>query len=132
MRMTRLFRSKRDPRGQSVVEFALVLPILLLVVFGITEFGRALMTANMLTQAAREGARVAALGYNDAAVNTRVTEVLTAANITATSVVITPDSTGVTPKVEVAVSSLFESMAANVLPFTELSLTGRAVMRIEN
>jgi Flp pilus assembly protein TadG len=53
--------SKRD-RGAAAVEFALLLPLLLLIVFGIVDFGRALNAQITLTQAAREGARLAALG----------------------------------------------------------------------
>lgn len=49
-------------RGAAAVEFALLLPLLLLIVFGIIDFGRALNTQITLTQAAREGARLAALG----------------------------------------------------------------------
>jgi Flp pilus assembly protein TadG len=44
------------------VEFALLLPLLLLLVFGIIDFGRALNAQITLTQAARTGARLAALG----------------------------------------------------------------------
>jgi hypothetical protein len=51
----------RDTRGQSLVEFALVLPMLLVVMLMITEFGRALYQYNVLSQAARAGARVAAV-----------------------------------------------------------------------
>jgi Flp pilus assembly protein TadG len=47
--------------GAAAVEFALLLPVLLLVVFGIIDFGRALNAQVTLTQAAREGARLAAL-----------------------------------------------------------------------
>jgi len=54
-------RRARD-RGAAAVEFALLLPILLLIVFGIIDFGRALNAQITLTQAAREGARLAALG----------------------------------------------------------------------
>jgi Flp pilus assembly protein TadG len=43
-----------------MVEFAIVLPVLLLLVFGIIDFGRALYTQNNLTSAVREGARFAA------------------------------------------------------------------------
>lgn len=58
-------RRARD-RGAAAVEFALVLPLLLLLVFGIIDFGRALNAQLTLTQAAREGVRLAALGYPDA------------------------------------------------------------------
>jgi Flp pilus assembly protein TadG len=44
------------------VEFALLLPLLLLIVMGIIDFGRLLNAQVTLTQAAREGARLAALG----------------------------------------------------------------------
>jgi Flp pilus assembly protein TadG len=75
----------RGNRGQSVVEFALVLPLLLLILFGITEFGRAWMTANILTSAAREGARLAVVTEPGATyvslVQTRVTEVCAAAGV---------------------------------------------------
>jgi len=47
--------------GQAMVEFALVLPIFLLLVIGVIEFGRAWNLAQTLTDAAREGARRAAV-----------------------------------------------------------------------
>lgn len=49
----------RSERAAAMVEFAIVLPILLLLVFGIIDFGRALYTLNNLTAAVREGARLA-------------------------------------------------------------------------
>ena len=57
-------------RGAAAVEFALVLPVLLLVLCGIIDFGRALHAQVVLTQAAREGARLAALGEADAITRT--------------------------------------------------------------
>jgi Flp pilus assembly protein TadG len=54
-------RAPRD-RGAAAVEFALLLPLLTLLIFGIVDFGRALNAQITLTQAAREGARLAALG----------------------------------------------------------------------
>ena len=48
-----------ERRGQSLVEFALVLPILLLLVVGILELGVAFRTFQVVTNAAREGARTA-------------------------------------------------------------------------
>lgn len=44
-------------RGAVIVEFAFVLPFLLMTVLATIEFGRAMMIANVLTTAAREGAR---------------------------------------------------------------------------
>ena len=48
-------------RGAVAVEFAILLPVLLLLIFGIIDFGRALNAQIALTQAAREGARLDAL-----------------------------------------------------------------------
>ena len=56
--MTRRFCGER---GTAIVETALTLPLLLLVSVGIFEFGRAYQTWQVLTNAAREGARVAVL-----------------------------------------------------------------------
>jgi hypothetical protein len=51
----------KGKNGQSLVEFALVVPLLLVLVFGIVEFARAWMTQNILTGAAREAVRIAVL-----------------------------------------------------------------------
>ena len=51
----------RDGRGQAVVELALVLPVLLLLVVGIFEFAQAWRSHQVITNAAREGARAAAV-----------------------------------------------------------------------
>jgi Flp pilus assembly protein TadG len=61
----RLARSAPHDRGAAAVEFALLLPMLLLIVFGLIDFGRALNAQITLTQAAREGARLAALGESN-------------------------------------------------------------------
>ncbi|MDA1251585.1 MAG: TadE/TadG family type IV pilus assembly protein [Planctomycetota bacterium] len=50
---------KRDRRGAAVVEMAMVLPIFVMVVLGIVEFGRAMMVGQMVTNAAREATRLA-------------------------------------------------------------------------
>jgi Flp pilus assembly protein TadG len=49
-----------NQRGQAMTELAFVMVILVLVMMGIIEFGRAFMVANMITNAARDGARSAA------------------------------------------------------------------------
>jgi hypothetical protein len=62
---------KERDRGAAAVEFALVLPMVLLVVFGLIDFGRMLNAQITLTEAAREGARANALGSS---VSSRVSE----------------------------------------------------------
>jgi hypothetical protein len=51
----------RDEEGAAVVEFALVMPILALLVFSIIDFGRALYTVNNIISAVREGSRYGAI-----------------------------------------------------------------------
>jgi len=50
---------RKNERGVELVEFALVLPFLLLCCVGMIEFGRAYFTYNILTKAVRDGARFA-------------------------------------------------------------------------
>jgi Flp pilus assembly protein TadG len=65
---------------------AIALPVMLIVVLGIIEFGRAMMVSNLLTSAAREGAREAALpDRNDTEVKAVVVGRLNASNIPATT-----------------------------------------------
>ena len=60
-------RRHDDERGAALVEFALILPLLVMFVFGIVEFGRFYNTRIQLTSAVREGARAAALGSDPTA-----------------------------------------------------------------
>jgi Flp pilus assembly protein TadG len=48
---------KAKRRGQSLVEFVLILPVLLILLFGIIEFGLLLYNKQVITNASREGAR---------------------------------------------------------------------------
>jgi Flp pilus assembly protein TadG len=71
-----------DERGAALLEMAFTLPLLLLVCVGILEFGRAYQTWQVLTNAAREGARVAVLpGINDSAVRDRVRQYMTSGQL---------------------------------------------------
>jgi Flp pilus assembly protein TadG len=64
-------RRRGGDRGAAAVEFAIVFPVLMLIVFGIIDFGRALNDQITLTQAAREGARLEALGESNVAQSTQ-------------------------------------------------------------
>jgi len=60
-----------NERGQALVELAIALPLLILILMGIFEFGRAFYTYQVVTNASREGARVAALGGSNSEVAAR-------------------------------------------------------------
>ncbi len=50
-------RGKARRKGAAVIEFAVIAPLLFLLIFGMIEFGRAMMSLEIMTNAAREGAR---------------------------------------------------------------------------
>jgi len=81
--------------GAAAVEFALVLPFLLLLIFGIIDFGRAWNMQLALTQGAREGARVVALGGTAADATTRTQQA--AFPVTGIGVAVTACPASVTP-----------------------------------
>ena len=68
-------RLGKTERGAELIEFALVLPLLLLLVLGIVDFGFLFQRLEVVTNAAREGARIAVLaGYTTADVQDRVND----------------------------------------------------------
>jgi Flp pilus assembly protein TadG len=60
--MSAIQRGLRSRRGQAVVEFALVLPLVLMLVVSVFELARAWNLQQVITDAAREGARIAVIG----------------------------------------------------------------------
>jgi len=72
-------RTPNGDRGAAAVEFGLLLPLVLLIVCGIIDFGGVLNAQVSLTQAAREGARVAALQdtYDYSEIETRTKDAAT-------------------------------------------------------
>lgn len=59
---------RRKQRGQSLVEVAFVLPILLVLLLGIFDFGRAIYAYNALSNASREAVRLAIVDQNATAI----------------------------------------------------------------
>jgi len=99
---------KASDRGSVVVEFALVVPVLLLIVFGIIDFGRALNAQIVLTGAAGDAVRLAALGYPDAAIQARVAAAAPdLSGVTATVVANCPPGAGPSANAQVNVSYTF-------------------------
>jgi Flp pilus assembly protein TadG len=123
-------KSRQDERGAAVVEFALVAPLLLLMVLGIAEFGRAYHVQTTLSQAAREGVRVMAV-QNDAAGAIAATRAA-APTLTLTNIAVTPSScvaSGTTPAATATVTVTFSLPFVTRLFGSGVTLTGRGVMR---
>jgi Flp pilus assembly protein TadG len=122
--------------GQSLVEFALVVPLLLVLVFGIAEFGRAWMTRNILTGAAREAVRVLAVpapAGGVSAANTRANEILASAGITTATVAVV-DAGAAFGAVSVTVNYNFPVVVVGFIPGLNnatFPLTSTTTMRRE-
>ena len=85
---------KRKEKGQSFVEFALVLPILILLVLGIIQFGIIFYGQVTITSAAREAARMASVGKYLGEIETRIDEIVSKApflDVDITEVTATPE-----------------------------------------
>lgn len=65
-------RYGKKESGQTLVELALVLPFLLILIFGAIEFGRVFHASHVITSAAREGARAGAVGKSDTIIGDRI------------------------------------------------------------
>jgi Flp pilus assembly protein TadG len=131
-------RSGRRRRGAAVVEFAIVAPVFFLFVFGMIEFGRMVMVHQLLTGAAREGARQAAVdGATTQTVEQAVRSYLTATSINGGEAVVTvsPDpataNPGVPVKVETAIAFAKVSWLPAPMYLKNVTLSGVAVMRRE-
>lgn len=145
-------RFARSESGVELIEFGLTLPLLLLVLIGIIESGLLFQQYEVVTNAAREGARIAVLptysatpAIRTANVQARVTQYLVASGLTgpATTTVATPPpvpvSTGcvttvlVTVQYDHSIAFLTRILRnfGNTVPNT-ISLRGRSQMRTEN
>ncbi|MFT5527356.1 MAG: Flp pilus assembly protein TadG [Pirellulaceae bacterium] len=103
----RTFRRQRQckqRRGVAAVEMAIAMPLLIMLIFGMIEIGRALMVQQVLTNASREGARVAVTGGATAETVTAAVEAYANSIINA--------------EVSVAITPAYPSLAASGTPIT--------------
>lgn len=127
-------RVRDRERGQSLVEFALVLPVLVFILMGIIDFGRIFNADLVVSEAARDAVRYASVGESDAAVEQiALTDAQSVSGVTA---LVTPPSTVARvsgSSVTVVVSgqvALFDPLLAGLLgsPF---QVQGQVTMRVE-
>ena len=117
-------------RGVALLEVALTLPILLLIAVGIFEFGRAYQTFQILTNAAREGARIAVLpGIDDTDVEERVQEYLAAGRLAdAEEADVSIDRN---TEIDIGDDTASASMVEVTYPFTFMVLQGIASLVVD-
>jgi Flp pilus assembly protein TadG len=123
----------RNERGAAAVEFALVLPLLVLLVAGIAEFGRAYYLQATLSGAAREGARAMALTNSVAGARTAVRGATNGISLSDAQIVVAPGTgacvstatTTLTATVTINYSTAFVSHLFGAT----LNLHGKGAMR---
>jgi Flp pilus assembly protein TadG len=132
MKTKRIRKTRKGERGQNLVEFALVIPLLLLLVIGIAEFGRAWMTKNILTGAAREAVRIMAVQTGNITTATaRADNILNSAGITTANVNVIDASSAFEP-VSVIVTYNFPVVLAGFIPgLDNITLSSTTTMRRE-
>lgn len=130
-----LLRHLTNNRGQSLVEFALILPVFVLLLGGIIDFGRVYNEMLTMTAAAREGARAATVGNSDSVAKSSALNYLSPSDQATASVVITPTAprtsgTSVTVTVSNQVTIMTPVISA-FFPKNPITVTGTSVMRVE-
>jgi Flp pilus assembly protein TadG len=111
-------RRLKSERGAELIEMALVLPLLLLLIVGMVDFGFLFARYEVLTNAAREGARIAVLpGYGTADVESRVCAYLTTGGLPTTGCPNAPTNPAITvanTTIAVAAGSPIDSKSVTV------------------
>lgn len=126
----KLFKSKK---AQSMVEMAIVLPLLLLMLFGIIEFGRILGGYMIIHDLAREGARYGVVGMSDANIRNHIITNDSFLSIASGDITITPGNRTVGSPLTVGIDydmDIITPIISNIVP-NPMKLSAEYVMRIE-
>ena len=123
----------RSERGATAVEFAMIMPLLIALVIGIAEFGRAFQVQGTLSAAAREGVRLMALQNDPAAARAAVRNASASLDpaVTDAQIAITPASC---PTLDAGTTSVRLTISYPMPYLTgffgsTVALTGTGVMR---
>ena len=120
-------------RGASAVEFAMILPLLIVLVLGIAEFGRAFQVQGTLSAAAREGVRLMALENDPAAARAAVRNAATSLDpgVTDAQIAITPTTCPTLDAGSTSVRLTVRYPMPHITGFfgSTVNLTGTGVMR---
>lgn len=128
-------KSLKNQKGQALVEFAIVLPILLMLVMGIIQFGMMLNSYLAIENASREGARAGIVGSTDAEIESLIIASSPSLDPADLTVTLTPSeanrSSGDTLTVTVTYNYKFTIPIISNLFNNGKILTGQTSMRIE-
>ena len=120
---------RRDERGAQAVEFALVLPVLILLLLGIMEIGLLFNQQAMITQAARAAARSMALHNAPSDARAAAKNAATSLNLMDAQIQVSPSSCPATGKTDVVVTITRSTPMLTGMFGASLTLTGTGVMR---
>src|SRR5262249_29658039 len=120
----------RRQRGAALIEFALVIPFLIVLTFTVVDLSRAFFVKNMLHQAAREGVRTLVVKTlaDSASVRARVDQVLAAAGVTASAVNYLGPTNG---QMGVRVASQFNWLYPGLFQWTGATFTNPTTLTAE-
>ncbi|NLD50914.1 MAG: pilus assembly protein [Clostridiaceae bacterium] len=135
--MSTMYGNQRlgNQKGQSIVETALILPIIILILTGIIDFGLLFNHYLVITNASREAAREAAVGTGDAELHIMVSNMTSSLDQARVTTTIYPAETLRKKGDEVTVTIEFDNMLltpviSSIIP-NPVHLTSRTVMRVE-
>lgn len=121
--------SWKKEEGQAVVEFALVLPLLILLIFGMVDFGWLFYNKIEVNNASREGARYAAIHWNESSVETDTINLVKSFASESAQVTVTPNGTEVIVSVKKNVDVL-TGVTSTILG-SSVNLSSSCTMRKE-
>jgi Flp pilus assembly protein TadG len=128
-------KSLKNQEGQALVEFALILPILLLLVMGILQFGMMLNSYLSIENASREGARAGIIGRSDTEIKNTVISTSPSLDPNNVIVTITPTEanrkSGETLTVKVTYNFILTVPIISSLFNNGIELNGQTSMRVE-
>ena len=124
------FRKRTD--GVSAAEFALLLPVMLLIVFGIMDFGNLYFQLHIVNEASREAARLGAVTKQNAATVLGTIQGEYGNSLTLT---FTPDPPATGGPVTATVTNpvtILTPVINRFIPNNPMTVTGKSVMQVEN
>ncbi len=126
----KLFRSKR---AQSMVEMAIILPVLLLILFSIFEFGRVLGAYMLIHDLTRDGVRYGVVGMSDVSIKDHIITNDSFLSITSDDITITPGTRIIGSPLTVRIDydmDILTPIISSIVP-NPMNLSAEYVMRIE-